>query len=587
METLRSLFRYFRPYLHKLVLYIILGFVIIAISMIGPYIMKILFDNVLMDAPFTGVPGLVLQGIPLLIGIGVVLILQAVIRQGLAYWRSYMIEAVSQNALNEMRGDLFRKLLAQSQPFLRKQNTGDIMTTINGDPEMVKNFFVGTIPQLFEVTVAAIFGSFMMASFSPYLLAAPYIVTPAIMLLSKKAGRAMREVHIQLRDNSANLSKVAQENINGIRIVKAFSQEETEVKKFNEVNDTYLNTQFFYLKQWWRRYVPMSITGALPFIFLNIIGLILVFKDMMSPGAFLAMSGYLGYITNFFNALPGWITQVQQSITSGQKILNFLHIGTEIASAPDAVKIESPVGNIRMEHVDLSYDKKVILDDVTVDLPKGKKLGVMGATGAGKTMLINVLMRFYDPRSGAVYFDGIDEKNLDLEQLRSCFSVVAQDVFLFSETVSKNIAFANPDASEDEIRLASKIAQADEFITKLPEGYDTIIGERGVGLSGGQKQRISIARAILKKAPVLILDDASSALDMETELALQKALRQYLEDRTVITIAHRVSSVMDCDEIIFLEHGKIVERGTHDELIALGGKYYEIYAAQYGLAQLA
>ena len=228
------------------------------------------------------------------------------------------------------------------------------------------------------------------------------------------------------------------------------------------------------------------------------------------------------------------------------------------------------------------FDGHAVLSDVCIDLPLGKHLGVMGKTGSGKTILANVMMRFYDPTSGKVTLDGVNEKDMRLGDVRRAFSPVMQDVFLFSETVEKNIAFYDETASHERVEWAAQTAQAADFINNLQEGYQSIIGERGVGLSGGQKQRISIARALLKNAPIIILDDASSALDMETEQALAESMRRELQGHTVVTIAHRVSSVKDCDEIIYLENGVIVERGTHEELLGLKGRYYEIYKEQYG-----
>ena len=269
-------------------------------------------------------------------------------------------------------------------------------------------------------------------------------------------------------------------------------------------------------------------------------------------------------------------------MTSGEKVFTFLEQGVRIKSIPEPVPLELPLKDITLTHAGISVDNAVILEDINISLPAGKRLGIMGRTGSGKTMLCNLIMRYYDPVQGNVTLNDVDMRLLDLAELRRCFSPVMQDVFLFSETIARNIAFYRPDASMEEIVRAAKVAQAYEFIAELPDGFETIIGERGMGLSGGQKQRLSIARALLKDAPVLVLDDASSALDMETEQRLIAALNQEHKDKTVITVAHRIASVKDCDEIIYLENGRIVERGTHDELLALGGLYYEVYKTQFG-----
>lgn len=581
MKTLRQLYRYFKPYRGKIILYIVLGLAVTAVAMISPYLQKYIFDNLLVSVPLELGP-FVLEGGSLMLFIAIALLAQCFIRQGVNYIRAIMMERVSMNSVAKMREELMDKLLSQSDAFVRSQNSGNIMTIINGDPELVKNFFVGTIPQAFETTTAMIFGSIMMAFISPWALLAGYVMAPFIIMLSRRAGKEIRSPILRIRDCSASISKCAQENIVGIRLIRALSREKEEIEKFDEVCNDALDAQKQYLKTWKRRFMPLGISGAMPYVLLNLMGFVLVMTGRMSVGDFVAVGGYLAYITNFFNLISGWITQYQQAMTSGEKVFTFLEQGVRIKSIPEPVPLELPLKDITLTHAGISVDNAVILEDINISLPAGKRLGIMGRTGSGKTMLCNLIMRYYDPVQGNVTLNDVDMRLLDLAELRRCFSPVMQDVFLFSETIARNIAFYRPDASMEEIVRAAKVAQAYEFIAELPDGFETIIGERGMGLSGGQKQRLSIARALLKDAPVLVLDDASSALDMETEQRLIAALNQEHKDKTVITVAHRIASVKDCDEIIYLENGRIVERGTHDELLALGGLYYEVYKTQFG-----
>ena len=581
MKTLKQLYRYFKPYRGKIILYIVLGLAVTAVAMISPYLQKYIFDNLLVSVPLKLGP-FVLEGGSLMLFIAIALLAQCFIRQGVNYIRAIMMERVSMNSVAKMREELMDKLLSQSDAFVRSQNSGNIMTIINGDPELVKNFFVGTIPQAFETTTAMIFGSIMMAFISPWALLAGYVMAPFIIMLSRRAGKEIRSPILRIRDCSASISKCAQENIVGIRLIRALSREKEEIEKFDEVCNDALDAQKQYLKTWKRRFMPLGISGAMPYVLLNLMGFVLVMTGRMSVGDFVAVGGYLAYITNFFNLISGWITQYQQAMTSGEKVFTFLEQGVRIKSIPEPVPLELPLKDITLTHAGISVDNAVILEDINISLPAGKRLGIMGRTGSGKTMLCNLIMRYYDPVQGNVTLNDVDMRLLDLAELRRCFSPVMQDVFLFSETIARNIAFYRPDASMEEIVRAAKVAQAYEFIAELPDGFETIIGERGMGLSGGQKQRLSIARALLKDAPVLVLDDASSALDMETEQRLIAALNQEHKDKTVITVAHRIASVKDCDEIIYLENGRIVERGTHDELLALGGLYYEVYKTQFG-----
>ncbi len=581
MKTLKQLYRYFKPYRGKIILYIVLGLAVTAVAMISPYLQKYIFDNLLVSVPLELGPFTLADG-SLMLFIAVALLAQCIIRQGVNYIRSIMMERVSMQSVAKMREELMDKLLSQSDSFVRSQNSGNIMTIINGDPELVKNFFVSTIPQAFENTTAMIFGSVMMALISPWSLLAGYIMAPFIIMLSRRAGKDIRSPILRIRDCSANISKCAQENIVGIRLVRALSREKEEIQKFDAVCDDALDAQKEYLKTWKRRFMPLGISGAMPYVLLNVMGFVLVMTGEMSVGDFVATGGYLAYVTNFFNLISGWITQYQQAMTSGEKVFTFLEQGVRIKSIPEPVPLELPLKDITLTHAGISVDNASILEDINISLPAGKRLGIMGRTGSGKTMLCNLIMRYYDPVHGNVTLNDTDMRLLDLAEVRKCFSPVMQDVFLFSETIARNIAFYKPDASMEEIVHAAEVAQAYEFIKELPDGFETVIGERGMGLSGGQKQRLSIARALLKDAPVLVLDDASSALDMETEQRLIAALNAEHKDKTVITVAHRIASVKECDEIIYLENGRIVERGTHDELLALGGRYYEVYKTQFG-----
>ena len=581
MKTLKQLYRYFKPYRGKIILYIVLGLAVTAVAMISPYLQKYIFDNLLVSVPLELGPFTLADG-SLMLFIAVALLAQCIIRQGVNYIRSIMMERVSMQSVAKMREELMDKLLSQSDSFVRSQNSGNIMTIINGDPELVKNFFVSTIPQAFENTTAMIFGSVMMALISPWSLLAGYIMAPFIIMLSRRAGKDIRSPILRIRDCSANISKCAQENIVGIRLVRALSREKEEIQKFDAVCDDALDAQKEYLKTWKRRFMPLGISGAMPYVLLNVMGFVLVMTGEMSVGDFVATGGYLAYVTNFFNLISGWITQYQQAMTSGEKVFTFLEQGVRIKSIPEPVPLELPLKDITLTHASISVDNASILEDINISLPAGKRLGIMGRTGSGKTLLCNLIMRYYDPVHGNVTLNDTDMRLLDLAEVRKCFSPVMQDVFLFSETIARNIAFYKPDASMEEIVHAAEVAQAYEFIKELPDGFETVIGERGMGLSGGQKQRLSIARALLKDAPVLVLDDASSALDMETEQRLIAALNAEHKDKTVITVAHRIASVKECDEIIYLENGRIVERGTHDELLALGGRYYEVYKTQFG-----
>jgi len=583
MRTLRRLFDYFRPYIGILVFYVVIGVIIVALAMGLPLITKSIIESVIGNTAFSffGIAPAwsksQLMLVLALVWIGIILL-----RQGLSYARGYMIENMSQKAVNKIREDIFERLLSQSQTYLRSENTGNIMTILTGDANMVKNFFTSTIPVILEAIVGFIFASIMISRMNIYMVLLCYVFVPPIFLLSRRFGKKMHDLYSDVRDASAELSMRTQENITGIRIVKAYAQEAQECERFEKVNGKFRYAAIQYMVYWAKYYIPFGIIAHLPNIVLTMLNIYLTVKGYMTIGEFVAVGGFIGYILTPFQQINNWINQAQQAITSGEKVFTFINTGSVIAEPKQPLPLKNPKYNVEMHDVSFSSNGKTVVKDINLSLPYGKKLGVVGATGSGKTMLINLLDRFFDPTQGEITIDGINIKSIPLHQLRSSYGLVIQDVFLFSETVENNIAFYNPEATLAEVQEAARIAQADGFIREMPDGYDTIVGERGMGLSGGQKQRISIARALLKDAPILVFDDATSALDMETEYRLQQELKHKASGHTQIIIAHRISSVKNCDEIIVLDKGHIIERGTHDQLVAKKGHYYEIYHEQYG-----
>jgi ATP-binding cassette subfamily B protein len=410
----------------------------------------------------------------------------------------------------------------------------------------------------------------------------PLIAMPLVGLFAVIMERKLGGIYEEISEENAVLNTIAQENLSGVRTVKAFAKEKFEIKKFLSHNKRYYDLNMSQSKVL-TRYQPIfqMITKLLP-ISIIIYGGYLAIIDEISVGTLAAFVEYSMNITWPLEMI-GWLSNAAASAyASNKKIKKIFETTPDIIEAKDVVTLEQVKGGVRFEQVSFALNDTEILHDINFDVPAGKTIGIMGATGSGKTSIINLMQRFYDVNSGRILVDGVDITTLKLSQLRQSIAVVMQDVFLFSESINENVKLGMKEYLEDtSVKDALSMSSASKFIEQMEQGYDTIIGERGVGLSGGQKQRISIARALAKQAPILVLDDSTSALDMETEHQIQQELNK-LTDTTKIIIAHRISAVRNADEIIVLEQGSVAERGTHDELLQKQGLYYKTYMAQYG-----
>lgn len=543
----------------------------VALDMLSPQLTKRIVDDVIGAGEISLLP-ILLVGI-LMVGVG---------RCIFMYIKEYTFDIVGADISSNMRKDLYHHIQGLSAEFFDRNNTGELMARVKEDIDRIWDglTFVGML--VIEVVIHVSMVLFCMYRLSWRLALIPTAVMIACGALAIFLEQKLDKVYEAISEENATLNTVAEENLGGVRTVKAFAREKFEIQKFLSHNKRYyeLNMEQSRIFVKYHPYFTL-VSKLLPLVVL-LMGGNSVIKGDMTLGT---LSAFLAYSTNIVWPMEmlGWLTNsFSSAIASNKKIKRIYMEKPAIQNPEHPVKLKNVQGKITFEHVDFDRNQKEILRDISFTVQPGATLGIMGATGSGKSSVIHLLQRLYDCTGGRILLDDVDIRELSLEQLRSSVAVVMQDVFLFSDGIADNVALGKKDTlTLEDVRSASGKAQASGFIERLEEQYDTVIGERGVGLSGGQKQRISIARAIAKKDPVLVLDDSTSALDMETESMIQATLKQ-LTGTTKVIIAHRISAVRNADEILFLENGRIAERGTHEQLLALKGLYYETYLAQYG-----
>lgn len=573
MDVIKKSWEYFRPYKKTVFMCYFMSIIVVVLNMINPKITGYIFDNVFSESS----TGASLQYILLLFG---VMLGVTVVKHIINYSKARILERKSMAVINALRGDCMDKFFRMSFETFNKAKTGNVMTTLADDAENVKNIFSSIIPVIFESVFSFVAASVILFYMNWVLALACYLVLPFIYMAVRKYSIQSRPVFINMREQTARLSTVAQENINGVRQVRAFAREEYEIKKMDRVNEDFRQSRLDYVPVWSKNYWKMFMLTNLTYIITVGFGGILVCYEKLTLGEMVAFTGYITYLMNPLNLVPTYVTNFLTALISGQKILDLLNKKPSIENCED--KKEPEKWDLDFNNVSLSYDGNVALENINLHIKHGMKVGIVGATGSGKSSFINLIPRFYDPVSGSVTLGGIDLREIDLQKLRDGISLVMQDVFLFSNTIKSNIAYCvDGNATDEEVEAAAKLACADDFISEMPDSYDTIVGERGVGLSGGQKQRISMARAFMKPCKILILDDSTSALDNETEREILNNIDSMGGKKTVIVIASRISSVKSSDIILFMDKGRIAEQGTHDELMALNGKYADVYRRQY------
>lgn len=567
---MKRILKYVSKYKGTVIIGTMCMLIVIGVDLFLPYLQQVFIDSGLMKGD---------QNVIVSVLVWIVIII--VIKAMLGYGKEFLYDVLSSWVHQDIKNDLFAHIQTLEFEYFDNMNTGELMSRIGEDAENIWQTIGYGMRLFIENIIYFVISTIILFVLNYKLALACFIVMIPIGFIGIKLEKKFGEIYSKISDQTAEINTIAQEDIAGIKLVKAFSREKYEINKFLKMNKVYYDLNMEQAKIIGDYFPPIEFLTNIALVIMIVLGGFLVMDCEVSIGILVAFNGYIWNLIWPMRMLGELTDLLSRTVSSANKIFAIMDKDPSIKTKEKFKDVKNIKGNIKFEGVNFKYDDKLVLKNINLDIKAGSTVAIMGATGAGKSSLINLIGRYYDTCKGSIKIDGIDIKEYNLEFLRKNMAIVPQETFLFSETILNNIKFSNENASFEEIKEASKLACANEFIEGLELGYNTEIGERGIGLSGGQKQRIAIARSLVRKAKILILDDSTSALDMETEHELLKNLSNRKHESTTFIIAHRISAVKNADLIIYLEDGQIKESGTHDELLKKKGRYYDIYNDQF------
>jgi subfamily B ATP-binding cassette protein MsbA len=604
MKIFWRFFKYLKPYIKSLVAsnVCMLGFVffnLLSIGLIMPFI-DLLFNQTrpdfqagqdisifnIKDFLTYKLNELVTQydKLDLLIYLCILIVLIFLIKNLFQYLQIYFMSTVDQGVIRDIRLELYTHLHKLSLGYFTEEKKGILISRIINDVQIIRDSMIAVINSLFRDPPSIIIYTIILFIFDWKLTILIFAMLPIIGFILAKIGNSLRRKSIRSQEKIANTTTILDETFGAMRIVKAFGMENYEIDKFRESERNYFDLLIGLVR---RRGLASPITEIIGVFSIAIVlyfigNQIITGQSSMTPGAFFV---YLGV---FFQMMPSLklqgqvFNQMQEGRAASERVFNVLDTDPEIIDAPDAIELNSFNKKIEFKNVNFKYPQSdLILNNINLEIEKGEILAIVGPSGTGKSSLVDLIPRFYDVESGSILIDDINLRKIKMKSLRELMGIVTQETILFNDTIRNNIAYGIKNPPIDKIIEAAKAANAHNFISELSNGYDTLIGDRGIKLSGGERQRLSIARALLKNPPILILDEATSSLDTESEILVQQAIERLMEGRTSIVIAHRLSTVQNADKIIVLNEGKIVEQGNHNNLLRLNGLYSKLYNMQF------